>query len=120
MDRLLGLIMISDKDRARAFYVDALGVEYVEEDDFAMVVRSGGNLIRLVKSDGVDPRPFSVLGWETDSITERVQALTHRGVKFLRYSWFEQDELGIWTAPGAAARVAWFSDPDGNVLSLSQ
>jgi hypothetical protein len=63
---------------------------------------------------------YTVLGWEIGSVTEAVTALTKAGVKFQRYDGYEQDELGIWTAPGGAARVAWFLDPDGNVLSLSQ
>ena len=119
MDRLLGLVMVSDAVRARAFYVDTLGLQYVEDDDFAVVVRSGANMVRLVKAKAVEPRPSAVLGWETDAIEHRVQELLARGVVFLRYGWFEQDALGIWTAPGGA-KVAWFNDPDGNVLSLSQ
>ena len=119
MDRLMGLVMVSDAEQARAFYVDTLGLDYVENDDFALVVRSGANLIRLVHAQSVEPRPFAVLGWQTDALEERVQELIGRGVAFLRYGWFQQDALGIWTAPGGA-KVAWFNDPDGNVLSLSQ
>ena len=119
MERLVGFVMSSDADRSRAFYVDVLGLEIVQEDNFALVLRSGENMVRVVKAPTVTPQPFTVLGWETDSIVERVRELAARGVSFTRYPWFEQDELGIWTAPGGA-KVAWFSDPDGNVLSLSQ
>ena len=115
----MGLVMVSDATRARAFYVDTLRLEYVEDDDFALVVRSGANLIRLVHAKAVEPRPFAVLGWETDAIEDRVRELAGRGVAFLQYGWFEQGALGIWTAPGGA-KVAWFNDPDGNVLSISQ
>ncbi len=119
MDRLVGFVMSSDADRSRAFYVDVLGLEFVQEDGFALVLRSGHNMVRVVKAATVTPQPFTVLGWETDSIEQRVRELTERGIHFTRYPWFEQDELGIWTAPGES-KVAWFPDPDGNVLSLSQ
>ncbi len=119
MDRLIGFVMISDVARARAFYVDVLGLEFVGEDEFALELRSGGNSVRLWKAKVAEPREYTVLGWETASVAERVKALAVKGVSFIRYPFLEQDELGIWTAPGGA-RVAWFHDPDGNVLSVSQ
>ena len=119
MERLVGFVMSSDAERSRAFYVDVLGLEYVQEDGFALVLRSGENMVRVVKAPAVTPQPFTVLGWESTEIVERVRALTAQGVSFTRYPWFEQDELGIWTAPNGS-KVAWFPDPDGNVLSLSQ
>ncbi len=119
MERLVGFVMTSDAERSRAFYVDVLGLEFLQEDGFALVLRSGKNMVRVVKAETVTPQPFTVLGWETDSIVPRVRELTARGISFTRYPWFEQDELGIWAAPGGT-KVTWFTDPDGNVLSLSQ
>ena len=116
---LIGFVPITDGDRARAFYADVLGLHFVQDDGFAVVLRSGGNMIRLVRMPAVTPAQFTILGWEAAAIEDEVRALAARGVPFLRYSFFEQDELGIWTAPNGN-KVAWFTDPDGNVLSLSQ
>jgi hypothetical protein len=66
------------------------------------------------------PLPHTVVGWEVGDIASRVQALGARGVAFQRYDFLEQDALGIWSAPGSTAKVAWFKDPEGNVLSLTQ
>ena len=116
---LIGFVPVTDAVRARAFYVDVLGLEFVSDEPFALVVRAHGRMLRLVKMETVNPAAFTVLGWEVAAIGEMAQGLAGRGVVFLRYPWFEQDELGIWSAPGGA-KVAWFKDPDGNVLSLSQ
>lgn len=118
-DRLIGFAMITDGDRARAFYVDKLGLEFITDDGFAVVLRSGENMVRLPKVPSVSPAPYTVLGWECSDISARVRELTNAGVTFLRYGWADQDELGIWTPPNGD-KIAWFSDPDGNVLSLSQ
>ena len=119
MDRLVGFAMITDAERARAFYVDKLGLTAVEDNDFALVLRSGDNIIRLPKASRVNPAPHTVLGWECEDLATRTRELSNAGVTFLRYDGMPQDENGIWTAPGGG-RVAWFQDPDGNVLSLSQ
>ena len=65
------------------------------------------------------PHPFTLLGWEVTGIEKEVAALAEAGVVFERYGFFEQDALGIWTAPNGD-KVAWFKDPDGNTLSVSQ
>ena len=122
---LIGFVPITDADSARAFYADVLGLEFVQDDGFALVFRSkdgvaeSGNMIRPVRMEQVTPAPFTILGWGTSHIEAEVQRLTAAGIAFTRYSFFQQDELGIWTAPNGN-RVAWFTDPDGNVLSLSQ
>lgn len=115
---LIGFIPVTDADRAKAFYGD-LGLEFVQDDGFALVFRSGSNMVRLVRMPSVTPAQFTILGWETAAIEDEVKALAARGVAFMRYSFFEQDALGIWTAPNGN-KVAWFTDPDGNILSLSQ
>ncbi len=121
--RLIGFAPITDGDRAKAFYEGVLGLTFVADDGFALVFRtdgrSGDNMVRLAKMPQVTPAQFTILGWETTSIEDDVEALTAKGVEFVRFGFLEQDAAGIWTAPGGD-KVAWFKDPDGNVLSLSQ
>lgn len=117
--RMLGLIPITDAARAKAFYAERLGLKFVSEDPFALVFDANGNMLRLTKMKEFTPQRFTILGWEVADITSTVQQLTTAGVKFERYDFVQQDELGIWTAPGGA-KVAWFLDPDGNNLSVSQ
>jgi hypothetical protein len=66
----------------------------------------------------VHPHPFTSLGWQVRGIRRVVTGLTKRGVVFERYSFMDQDDQGVWLAP-SGTRVAWFKDPDGNLLSLS-
>lgn len=105
--------------KARAFYVEVLGLTFSSEDAFAVVVSSNGVTVRITKVDQFEPQPFTVLGWTVEDVSARVRELTTKGVVFLRYDGMKQDARGVWAAPGGA-RVAWFSDPDGNVLSLTQ
>ncbi len=116
---LIGFIPTVDAPRARQFYVDTLKLEFVEDDQFALVVRANGSMIRIVRLDALTPAAYTTLGWEVPDIASAVKELTAAGVSLERYPYLEQDELGIWTTP-SGSRVAWFRDPDGNVLSLSQ
>ena len=116
---LIGFVPITDGERSKAFYADVLGLEFVQDDGFALVFRSGENMVRMVRMPSVTPAQFTILGWEAESIEDDVKALAAKGIEFIRYSFFEQDALGIWTAPNGD-KVAWFADPDGNVLSLSK
>lgn len=116
---LIGFVPVTDAERAASFYGDTLGLEFVKDDGFAMVFRSGGNMVRLATLNSVTPTAMTILGWETTSIEDAVRALLAKGVVFSRFPYLQQNELGIWTAPGGD-KVAWFTDPDGNVLSLSQ
>lgn len=106
---------------AKDFYSSTLGLSFVEEDANALIfhVGSAPTMLRVVKVPSFKPAPFTVFGWEAADVESTVRELSARGVTFERYNYFKQDELGIWTAPGGA-RVAWFHDPDGNTLSLSQ
>jgi catechol 2,3-dioxygenase-like lactoylglutathione lyase family enzyme len=117
--KLIGFIPITDAERAIAFYRDTVGLEFVRDDGFALVFQSDDTMVRLVKMPSVTPAQFTILGWGTASIEDDVKSLTARGVVFSRFSFLEQDDLGIWSAPDGD-KVAWFPDPDGNVLSLSQ
>ena len=118
----IAFIPTRQPEAAREFYENTLGLHFEHDDEFAMVFRLGaapGIMLRVVRAPEFTPHPFTVLGWEVDDIVSTVTTLGARGVSFLRYGSFEQDEHGIWNAPGGA-RVAWFRDPDGNTLSLSQ
>lgn len=114
----VGFLPTSDLDRARAFYAGILGLGIISEDDGALVFDAGGAKLRVVRVDGFEPRPFTVAGWEVRDVSGEVALLAARGVTFARFM-ADHDDQGIWTAPGGA-RVAWFRDPDGNLLSLTQ
>lgn len=117
---IIAFIPTLDFDKARAFYVDVLGLRFVDNDGFAMVLDANGTMIRVAKvQPDFKPAVFTILGWEVSDIENVVTAMTAKGVVFERYGFFEQDALGIWAAPGGA-KVAWFKDPDGNTLSVSQ
>jgi catechol 2,3-dioxygenase-like lactoylglutathione lyase family enzyme len=118
-NKIVGFVATKDFAMARNFYEKILGIQFVNQDTFALEFRSGGNIIRISKIDDFTPVPFTVLGWEVEDIRTVVKDLTKRGVSFEKYSFLKQDDLGIWGAPGGA-RVAWFKDPDGNLLSVSQ
>jgi len=115
----MAFVAISDADRARAFYRDTLGLRLVTEDGFALVFELHGTLLRATLLRSVTPAHFTVLGWEVADIVATVQALEVAGVGLERFPGLAQDEHGIWTSPDGS-RVAWFHDPDGNVLSVSQ
>ena len=117
--KLMAFVAVTDAARAKAFYANVLGLKTVSEDSFAVVFDSGGTLIRAAIVKEVSLAPYTVLGWQVSDVASIVRSLSKIGVQFERYSFMEQDEFGIWTAPGGA-RVAWFKDPDGNLLSVSQ
>ncbi|HEX9107937.1 MAG TPA: VOC family protein [Longimicrobiales bacterium] len=119
--RPVGFIPTCDPERARAFYEGVLGLRVLTLDAFALVLDAHGILLRVVNvagSEGFRPQPFTIFGWSVPDARAAVTALAAKGVTFKRYPGMEQDELGIWASPGGA-RVAWFEDPDGNVLSVS-
>src|SRR5664279_3227907 len=119
-EKIIGFVPITDAARAKSFYAEKLGLKVVSEDPVAVVVDADGNMIRLTRMKEVKPQAFTILGWQVPDIVTTVQRLQAAGVKFERYGDFmQQDELGIWSAPGGS-RVAWFKDPDGNILSVSQ
>ena len=113
-------IPTNNPEAARAFYEQTLGLTFESDDQFALVFRIGPTqtMLRVVRSGAFTPTPFTIFGWESNNIEQDVTALAAKGIEFLRFSFFQQDALGIWTAP-AGAKVAWFKDPDGNTLSLS-
>jgi catechol 2,3-dioxygenase-like lactoylglutathione lyase family enzyme len=117
---IIGFIATSDSDRARKFYRDTLGLPLVSEQlPFALVFDAHGTMLRVTIVKKVNPAGYTVLGWQVPDILAAAEALSRAGVQFERYQRMEQDELGIWSAPGGS-KVAWFKDPDGNTLSISQ
>ena len=116
----IAFIPTNTAEAALAFYKDTLGLTFVSDDEFALVFRVGphNTMLRVVRSGPFTPAQFTIFGWEVTDIHASIAELAAKGVEFLRFSFFEQDEQGIWSAPGGA-KVAWFKDPDGNTLSLS-
>lgn len=119
--RVVGFVMTSAPERARAFYGEALGFTFLGDDGFALTFDAHGTRLRVGKAQAVAAAPHTVLGWEVEDLAASVRALSARGVRFEQFGlpFLQQDALGIWIAPGGD-QVAWFKDPDGNVLSLSQ
>lgn len=117
--RLIGFVPTTDSKRARDFYEGKLGFQFVSDDQFALVMQAGENMIRIAKAKDFTPAQYTAMGWEVTDVEAMVKWLNGRGVKFEKYSFVEDRELGIWTTPNGD-KVAWFKDPDGNVLSLSQ
>jgi catechol 2,3-dioxygenase-like lactoylglutathione lyase family enzyme len=109
----------TDLDRARRFYEDVLGLRLVEQSDFACVFGFGPATLRVTLVGEVVAAPYTTLGWVVADIEGEMRALADRGVAFERYDGMTQDAAGVWTTPGGD-RVAWFRDPDGNTLSLTQ
>lgn len=116
---IIGFVPTSDSARARSFYEGVLGLRFIEDDGFALVLEANGHMIRVAKMGAFTPAPYTILGWEVPAIEQVVEELTAKGVAFHRYGLPGQDEQGIWASP-SGSKVAWFSDPDGNVLSVSQ
>jgi catechol 2,3-dioxygenase-like lactoylglutathione lyase family enzyme len=116
---IVAFIPIKDSDKALAFYEGVLGLKFVKDDGFALVLDANGIMIRAAKMKDFTPAQFTVLGWQVSDIEDMVRTLAKKGVQFEIFGLFKQDELGIWTAP-TGDKVAWFKDPDGNILSVSQ
>jgi catechol 2,3-dioxygenase-like lactoylglutathione lyase family enzyme len=116
---LVAFLATRDAARARAFYEGVLGLSLVEDSGFALVFDARGTTLRIQKVDDLRPHPFTALGWQVPRIDEVVDHLAHRGVTFERFPGMDQDARGIWRSP-SGARVAWFKDPDGNTLSVTE
>jgi catechol 2,3-dioxygenase-like lactoylglutathione lyase family enzyme len=116
---IMAFVPTKDSGKARAFYEGVLGLRLVKDDGFALVLDANGIMVRVVKLQQFTPAQFTILGWNVSNIEKAVQELQQKGVHFERYGFFKQDELGIWIAP-SGGKVAWFKDPDGNVLSVSE
>ena len=115
---LIAFLATAQPERSRTFYQDALGLKLLADEPVALVFDAAGTTLRVSKVPAVAPAPYTVLGWQVDDMAATVAELAAKGVAFERYEGFVQDEAGVATLAGA--RVAWFKDPDGNLLSLTQ
>jgi catechol 2,3-dioxygenase-like lactoylglutathione lyase family enzyme len=116
---IIAFVATADAAKARPFYEETLGLKVKSVEQYAIVFDANGIELRMSLVQKMTPAPYSILSWMVPDIRAAVIALSEKTVHFERYDWFTQDEWGIWTAPGGA-QVAWFKDPDGNLLSLSQ
>lgn len=117
--RLVCFVATTSAPRARTFYGEVLGLRLVEDTPFALVFDANGTTLRVQKVEVVVSVGYTVLGWQVDDIRSIARALMARGVQFRRYEGMVQDGDGIWASPSGAL-VAWFEDPDGNTLSLTE
>jgi catechol 2,3-dioxygenase-like lactoylglutathione lyase family enzyme len=116
---LVAFVATADPARARAFYESTLGLKLIQDAPYALVFDANGTRLRVAKVGAVTPATYTVLGWQVSDIVARVQDLAGRGLVFERFPGIKQDALGIW-ATDDGDRVAWFKDPDGNVLSVTE
>lgn len=116
------VVIIATRDRkvSTPFYRDTLGLPLIGEDPYAAVFQMNGAVMRLSTIGDWTPHAHTVFGFEVDDIAATIRGLTGKGVKFIVYPGFGQSEVGVWTAPDGKAKVAWFNDPDGNNLSLTE
>jgi catechol 2,3-dioxygenase-like lactoylglutathione lyase family enzyme len=117
--KLIAFAPSTDLKRARTFFEGVLGLRFVSEDSFAIVFDAKGTMLRVANTPGFQPAPHTIVGWVVPGIERCVEKLRARGVSFMRYPSMNQDALGIWTSP-SGAKVVWFQDPDGNILSLTE
>jgi catechol 2,3-dioxygenase-like lactoylglutathione lyase family enzyme len=116
---IIAFVATRNAARAKPFYRDTLGLKLVSEDPFALVFDAHGIMLRVTPVQTKADAPYTVLGWRVPDIAATAKKLGKAGVRFERYPGMEQDELGVWQSP-SGARVAWFKDPDGNTLSITQ
>jgi catechol 2,3-dioxygenase-like lactoylglutathione lyase family enzyme len=119
LGKMVGFVPTKDYDKARAFYEENLGFEFISLDQYALVMSVGGHEIRIARVPNFTPLQGTILGWEVENIETIVRWLRDNGVVLEKYPFVQDRELGIWTTP-TGDKVAWFKDPDGNILSVSQ
>src|SRR5437016_197888 len=116
---IIAFIPTTDPVRSRAFYEGTLGLPFVKDDGFALVFDANGIMVRIAQGRDFKPAQYTILGWEAHDIQNALPAMIEKGVRFEQFGLPGQDTMGIWTAP-SGDKVAWFKDPDGNILSISQ
>ena len=117
--KIVAFVATTRPEGAKSFYEETLGLRLLSDDPFAVVFDANGITLRVQKVQAHTPPRHTVLGWDVADIRAEIGELSERGVSFERYEGLGQDESGVWTSP-SGAKVAWFKDPDGNVLSLTQ
>jgi catechol 2,3-dioxygenase-like lactoylglutathione lyase family enzyme len=119
---LIAFVPTREPAEARKFYEEILGLEFLSEDPFALVFNAHGTTLRIANVSAVKefrPAQFTIVGWLVTDVSDAAGDLGKKGVRFERFPELDQDPLGIWQSP-SGARVAWFKDPDGNILSITQ
>jgi catechol 2,3-dioxygenase-like lactoylglutathione lyase family enzyme len=116
---IVAFVPTKDAAKARSFYEGVLGLRFVRDDGFAHVFDANGIMLRVAKVRELAPAQHTILGWKVTGIEKVVSTLGERGVIFEKIGFLDQDGLGVWTAP-TGEKVAWFKDPDGNFLSVSE
>jgi predicted enzyme related to lactoylglutathione lyase len=116
---LKAFVPTTKPNEAKSFYKDILGLKFLSEDNYALEFNANGTLLRVIIVQELKPQVFTVLGWNVNDIASIIKSLNEKNIFCEKYNFLEQDELGIWTSPGGS-KVAWFKDPDGNVLSLTE
>jgi catechol 2,3-dioxygenase-like lactoylglutathione lyase family enzyme len=106
-------------EKALTFYRDVLGLKLEYHDQFALVFDCGGTTLRVAVVPEVKPAGYTILGWQVADIDRTISELAAAGARFSRYPGMEQEPNGVWNSP-SGARIAWFTDPDGNTLSLTE
>ena len=105
--------------KAKSFYRDILGLRLLSEDNYAIEFEANGILLRIIIVPELKPQAFTVLGWNVNDIASMIGYLNSKGIKCENYEFLKQDKSGVWISP-SGSKVAWFKDPDGNVLSLTE
>ena len=116
---LIAFIPTTSPEKAKAFYQGLLGLELLSADEFALVFNARGTMLRVVTVPVLKPQEFTILGWQVPDLLSLIHSLNEKKIYCEKYPFLQQDEFGIWKSPGGAS-VAWFKDPDGNLLSLTQ
>jgi catechol 2,3-dioxygenase-like lactoylglutathione lyase family enzyme len=117
--KLKAFVPTTDADKARRFYEDTLGLTLLSQDDYALEFDANGTLLRVTFVRELVPQGFTILGWNVPDIYEMIRSLNEKGIECNQYDFLKQDNDGVWISPGGS-KVAWFNDPDGNVLSLTE
>ena len=118
-EKLVAFIATSDAPRAKAFYLEVLGLKLLSDEEWAVVFDANGTMLRMQKAPNVKPLPYTALGWQVKDIQATLAVLRGKGVQCERYEHLPQDAHGVWTTPDGS-KVAWFKDPDGHLLSVTQ
>jgi catechol 2,3-dioxygenase-like lactoylglutathione lyase family enzyme len=118
-ESLIAFVATADSEKSKLFYRDVLGLRLVSDEPFAIVFDANGTQLRIQKTNDVKPPPYTSLGWQVRDIRAELARLAQHGVQPERFPQLQQDEAGIWTTP-SSAQIAWFKDPSGHVLSLTQ
>lgn len=119
LDKPVSFIATTNPVECRHFYENILNLTCLHEDDYALVFSLGSSSLRIQKVDTIPTVNYTVLGWEVDDIRVCAAELICKGISFEQFAQLSQDSQGVWNSPSGAS-IAWFKDPDGNTLSLTQ